>query len=153
MIGNSVLNCKKSPTRKRVGRGAGSGLGKTCGRGHKGQKSRSGGGVRPGFEGGQNPLYMRLPKVGFRSPKQLVREQITFYDLVKAINASEGKELFTVSFDALRDLKLIKHSTKLVSIIQGKTDLKPNRDIVIVPVNGDIHVTRSLANYLDKGSE
>ena len=96
---------------------------------------------------------MRLPKVGFRSPKQLVREQITFYDLVKAINASEGKELFTVSFDALRDLKLIKHSTKLVSIIQGKTDLKPNRDIVIVPVNGDIHVTRSLANYLDKGSE
>lgn len=52
-------------TRKRVGRGIGSGTGKTSGRGHKGQNSRSGGGVRPGFEGGQNPLYRRLPRRGF----------------------------------------------------------------------------------------
>ncbi len=52
---------------KRVGRGIGSTLGKTCGRGHKGQKSRAGGGVKPGFEGGQMPLQRRLPKVGFRS--------------------------------------------------------------------------------------
>lgn len=51
--------------RKRVGRGIGSGLGKTSGRGHKGQNARSGGGVRPGFEGGQNPLYLRLPRRGF----------------------------------------------------------------------------------------
>jgi large subunit ribosomal protein L15 len=51
--------------RKRVGRGSASGTGKTAGRGHKGQKARSGGGVRPGFEGGQNPLYRRLPKRGF----------------------------------------------------------------------------------------
>lgn len=56
-------------TRKRVGRGAGSGLGKTSGRGHKGQKARSGGGVRPGFEGGQNPLYRRLPKRGFNNDR------------------------------------------------------------------------------------
>lgn len=54
--------------RKRVGRGTGSGTGKTSGRGHKGQNSRSGGGVRPGFEGGQNPLYRRLPKRGFTNP-------------------------------------------------------------------------------------
>lgn len=54
---------RKEPTRK--GRGLGSGLGKTAGRGHKGQKSRSGGGVRPGFEGGQMPLYRRVPKRGF----------------------------------------------------------------------------------------
>ena len=53
--------------RKRVGRGTGSGFGKTCGKGHKGQNSRSGGGVRPGFEGGQMPLQMRLPKFGFTS--------------------------------------------------------------------------------------
>ena len=53
----------KSP--KRLGRGIGSGLGKTSGRGHKGQNARSGGGVRPGFEGGQMPLYRRLPKRGF----------------------------------------------------------------------------------------
>ena len=52
-------------TRTRVGRGVGSGLGKTSGRGHKGQKARSGGGVRRGFEGGQTPLYRRLPKRGF----------------------------------------------------------------------------------------
>lgn len=51
--------------RKRVGRGLGSGLGKTAGRGHKGQKSRAGGGVRPGFEGGQMPMYRRLPMRGF----------------------------------------------------------------------------------------
>ncbi|ABK61160.1 MULTISPECIES: 50S ribosomal protein L15 [Clostridium] len=54
---------KKAP--KRVGRGNGSGLGKTAGKGHKGQNARSGGGVRPGFEGGQMPLYRRLPKRGF----------------------------------------------------------------------------------------
>ena len=55
----------QTPTRRRVGRGVGSGLGKTSGRGHKGQKARSGGGVRRGFEGGQTPLYRRLPKRGF----------------------------------------------------------------------------------------
>ncbi len=54
--------------RKRVGRGIGSGMGKTATRGHKGQNARSGGGVRPGFEGGQNPLYRRLPKRGFNNP-------------------------------------------------------------------------------------
>jgi large subunit ribosomal protein L15 len=56
-------------TRKRRGRGAGSGLGKTSGRGHKGQNARSGGGVRPGFEGGQNPLYKRVPKRGFNNDR------------------------------------------------------------------------------------
>ncbi|MBU8908598.1 50S ribosomal protein L15 [Desertibacillus haloalkaliphilus] len=54
--------------RNRVGRGPASGNGKTSGRGHKGQKARSGGGVRPGFEGGQNPIYRRLPKRGFTNP-------------------------------------------------------------------------------------
>ena len=56
-------------TRKRVGRGTGSGLGKTSGKGHKGQNARSGGGVRPGFEGGQLPLFRRLPKRGFSNAK------------------------------------------------------------------------------------
>ena len=54
-------------TRRRVGRGTGSGLGKTSGKGHKGQKARSGGGVRPGFEGGQMPLFRRIPKRGFKN--------------------------------------------------------------------------------------
>jgi large subunit ribosomal protein L15 len=56
-------------TKKRLGRGTGSGLGKTSGKGHKGQKARSGGGVRPGFEGGQMPLYLRLPKRGFSNAR------------------------------------------------------------------------------------
>ncbi len=57
--------------KKRVGRGTSSGHGKTSGRGHKGQKARSGGGVRPGFEGGQNPIYRRLPKRGFTNPNRV----------------------------------------------------------------------------------
>ena len=60
-----IESTTKKIARKRVGRGMGSGLGKTSGRGHKGQKARSGGGVRRGFEGGQTPLYRRLPKRGF----------------------------------------------------------------------------------------
>jgi large subunit ribosomal protein L15 len=68
---------------KRVGRGIGSGLGKTGGRGHKGQKSRSGGRVRPGFEGGQQPLQMRLPKFGFNSAKARVTAEITLTELAK----------------------------------------------------------------------
>ena len=59
----------KSKSVKRVGRGAGSGLGKTSGKGHKGQKARSGGGVRRGFEGGQTPMYRRLPKRGFNNAR------------------------------------------------------------------------------------
>ncbi len=63
-LGN-IKASQEKVTRRRVGRGIGSGLGKTSGRGHKGQKARSGGGVRRGFEGGQTPLYRRLPKRGF----------------------------------------------------------------------------------------
>ncbi|MCE1667403.1 50S ribosomal protein L15, partial [Enterobacter hormaechei] len=67
----------------RVGRGIGSGLGKTGGRGHKGQKSRSGGGVRRGFEGGQMPLYRRLPKFGFTSRKAMVTAEIRLSDFAR----------------------------------------------------------------------
>jgi large subunit ribosomal protein L15 len=66
---------------KRVGRGIGSGLGKTCGRGHKGQKSRAGGFHKIGFEGGQMPLQRRLPKVGFTSRKSRVTEQVRLNEL------------------------------------------------------------------------
>lgn len=72
--------------RKRVGRGIGSGLGKTAGRGHKGLKSRSGGSVRPGFEGGQMPLQIRLPKYGFSSRIGRVTAKIRLSEL----NAVEG---------------------------------------------------------------
>jgi len=69
--------------RKRVGRGIGSGLGKTAGRGHKGQKSRSGGFHKVGFEGGQMPLQRRLPKVGFRSRKARYTAEIRLSELDK----------------------------------------------------------------------
>ena len=68
---------------KRLGRGIGSGLGKTGGRGHKGQKSRTGGGVRRGFEGGQMPLYRRLTKIGFTSKKSAVTAEVRLDDLNK----------------------------------------------------------------------
>jgi large subunit ribosomal protein L15 len=71
---------------KRVGRGIGSGLGKTCGRGHKGQKSRSGGFHKRGFEGGQMPLQRRLPKVGFKSRKSATTAEIRL-DVLASIDA------------------------------------------------------------------
>lgn len=85
---------------KRVGRGIGSGLGKTCGRGHKGQKSRSGGSVRPGFEGGQMPLQKRLPKYGFTSRIARVSAQIRTSEL-NALNVD------VVDLQALKDADLI----------------------------------------------
>ena len=72
--------------KKRVGRGIGSGSGKTCGRGHKGQTSRSGGSIRPGFEGGQMPLQKRLPKYGFTSRIARVTAQVTLSELNKIEN-------------------------------------------------------------------
>ncbi len=71
-------------TSKRVGRGIGSGWGKTCGRGHKGQKSRSGGFHKVGFEGGQMPLQRRLPKFGFRSAKAKLTAELRLHELTLA---------------------------------------------------------------------
>ena len=75
------VGSRKSP--KRLGRGNGSGLGTTAGKGQKGQNARSGGGVRPGFEGGQMPLQRRLPKRGFKSPSALTRAEVRLSDLDK----------------------------------------------------------------------
>ena len=80
---------QKSKTRTRVGRGIGSGLGKTSGRGHKGQKARTGGGVRRGFEGGQTPLYRRLPKRGFKNIHAKNYTEVT----LTMLNKSEAKEV------------------------------------------------------------
>ncbi len=86
---------------KRVGRGIGSGNGKTAGRGHKGQKARSGGSVRPGFEGGQMPLQKRLPKYGFTSRIARTTAQIRLSELA----AVEGE---VVDLDALKNADLVK---------------------------------------------
>ena len=84
-----IKSATKKVSRKRVGRGAGSGLGKTSGRGHKGQKARSGGGVRRGFEGGQTPLYRRLPKRGFTNIHALTYTEVT----LTMLNKSQAKEV------------------------------------------------------------
>ena len=96
--------------RKRCGRGIGSGIGKTGGRGHKGQKSRSGGSVRPGFEGGQMPLKQRLPKFGFTSRKSLVRAEVRLHEL----NLIKGD---VVDIHALKDAGLINRNIIAVKIM------------------------------------
>jgi large subunit ribosomal protein L15 len=100
------------PPRKRVGRGIGSGLGKTAGRGHKGQKSRAGGFHKLGFEGGQMPLQRRLPKVGFRSRRAVERDEIRLSEL----GAVAGDE---VTLDALRAAGLIGRGIKRAKIIKS----------------------------------
>ncbi|HBX38663.1 MAG TPA: 50S ribosomal protein L15 [Pseudohongiella sp.] len=97
-------------SKKRVGRGIGSGLGKTGGRGHKGQKSRSGGSVKPGFEGGQMPLQRRLPKFGFSSRVGRVTGEVRTSEL----NALEGN---IVSIETLRAANLINGGIKRVKIM------------------------------------
>lgn len=98
------------PSSKRVGRGIGSGLGKTGGRGHKGQKSRSGGGVRPGFEGGQMPIQRRLPKFGFTSRQAQYVTEIRLNELVAA-----GVDV--VDLDALKKADIIGDKIKRARVI------------------------------------
>ena len=99
--------------RKRLGCGESSGLGKTSGRGHKGQKSRSGGGVRPGFEGGQMPLHRRLPKKGFSN--------VAFRPTVAVVSVSQLNERFedgeTVSEETLRAKGLVSGRCDLVKVL------------------------------------
>ena len=89
-------------TRRRVGRGIGSGLGKTAGKGHKGQNARSGGGVRPGFEGGQMPLFRRLPKRGFNNRNAKVYTEVTLTMLENLENGTE------VTAESLKEMGIIK---------------------------------------------
>ena len=95
---------------KRVGRGIGSGLGKTGGRGHKGQKSRTGGSVKPGFEGGQMPMQRRLPKFGFTSAKSLVSEEVRLAELAKV----DGD---VVDLEALKKANVLKDATRYAKVL------------------------------------
>ena len=105
-------------TRKRVGRGIGSGTGKTAGKGHKGQNARSGGGVRPGFEGGQNPLFRRLPKRGF--------------------NNINRKEYAIVSLDALN--RFAEGTVVTPELLKETGVISALRDGVKVLANGELNV-------------
>ena len=102
-------NPKRNKVSKRLGRGPGSGSGKTSGKGHKGLKSRSGGRVRAGFEGGQMPLQKRVPKFGFSSRTNNNTEQLRLSTLVQS-------GISDVSIESLINADLIKNSTKKVKV-------------------------------------
>ncbi len=117
----NLHNLKPNPgakhRKKRLGCGESSGLGKTSGRGHKGQKSRSGGGVRPGFEGGQMPLARRLPKRGFSN--------LQFRDTIAIVNVSQLEQYFEagaeVNEESLRQVKLVKGQCDKIKVLgQGE---------------------------------
>ena len=131
---NSLANQGTAQNRKRVGRGMGSGTGKTAGRGHKGQKSRTGGGVRPGFEGGQMPLQMRLPKFGFSSRKN---------NHLKEVNVKNIDGLDLVTIETLKEKKIISKAVKKVKIF-GTFDLTSK-----VSVEG-IKVTKGAKASIEK---
>ena len=111
---------------KRVGRGEGSKRGGTSTRGHKGQKSRSGGGVRPGFEGGQMPLHRRLPKKGFSN--------VQFRDKIAIVNLSQLNEKFeegaTVNEKSLRETGLVKGRCDAIKVL-GHGDLDRKLTVVV----------------------
>jgi len=107
---------KKS--KRRVGRGPGSGWGKTASRGQKGQKSRSGGGVRPGFEGGQQPLKQRVPKFGFRSRVGLVTSEIRLSEV-------NGLEADVVDLDSLKAANIVSRKIKRARVVLSGTIARP----------------------------
>ncbi len=109
---------------KRKGRGAGSGNGKTAGKGHKGQKARSGGGVRPGFEGGQMPLQRRLPKRGFKNYPFKEEYQIVNIDFLNDFEAGS-----VVDAEALQAKGFISDSAKPVKIL-GDGELEINVTVI-----------------------
>ena len=131
---NTISSEGTSQQRKRVGRGIGSGLGKTAGRGHKGQKSRSGGNIRLGFEGGQMPLQMRLPKFGFSS-----RINRSF----KEVNIKNLNGMKVVNLDTLKEKKLISKSIKKVKIF-GDTPI--DSKIIVEGINVSKGAKKSIEN-------
>ena len=121
--------------RKRVGRGIGSGLGKTGGRGHKGQKSRSGGYHKVGFEGGQMPLQRRLPKVGFNSAANRHTREVRLYQ----INAIDGE---LVDLEVLKAAGIVQNDTRRVRLINKGEITRP------VTVRG-VHVTAGATKAIE----
>lgn len=111
-----AIGAKQS--RKRLGRGIGSGLGKTCGKGHKGQHARAGGYHKLGFEGGQMPKQRRLPKFGFSSAKARVTTELRLHELAKV-------KAETIDLQALRDANLINSAIQYVKVILSGKLTKP----------------------------
>lgn len=117
MFLHTLAPAQPRKSKKRVGRGIGSGIGKTCGRGHKGQKSRAGGYHKVGFEGGQMPLVRRVPKFGFNSHKKLITTEIRLSDLNALPDDVE------VTLTLLQNLNLVSSTIKYVKVVNtGKLE-------------------------------
>ena len=116
--------------KKRVGRGPGSGMGKTSGRGEKGQNARSGGGVRPGFEGGQTPLFRRIPKRGFTNAR--FKKEYAIINVSDLNNFADGT---VINLTLLKDMGLIKKELSGLKVLgNGELDKKVIREVIRLAV-------------------
>ena len=118
----NTLNSKKFKSRKRLGRGIGSTKGKTCGRGHKGQKSRSGVAIKS-FEGGQMPLYRRLPKRGFNSIRKNILGKINLGKVQYFIEKNSISNTEKINLDLLKKLNIVNKNSKKLKIL-GSGEIK-----------------------------
>ena len=134
MLNEIKLKQESKHAKKRVGRGMASGTGKTCGRGHKGQKSRTGGKVQVGFEGGQMPLQRRLPKVGFTSKKNINTFELKYVYLE---NITEND----ITIELLKKYKLIKNKATKVKVI-GPVTISSKKKLV------DVQATKSVMEFI-----
>ena len=134
MLNEIKLKKEAKHSKKRVGRGMASGTGKTCGRGHKGQKSRTGGKVQAGFEGGQMPLQKRLPKVGFTSRKNINTVELK-YDYLDKVNETE------ITIELLKKYNLVKNKTTKVKII-GPCTISSKKKLI------DVQGTKSVMEFI-----
>ena len=134
MLNEIKLKRESKHTKKRGGRGIASGTGKTCGRGHKGQKSRTGGKVQVGFEGGQMPLQRRLPKVGFSTRKNINTVELK-YDYLDKIKETE------ITIDLLKKHNLVSNKARKVKII-GPVTISSKKKLV------DVVATKSVMEFI-----
>ena len=139
----NTLISKNQKSRKKLGRGIGSSKGKTCGRGHKGQKSRSGGFHKTGFEGGQMPLQRRLPKRGFASKKLKNTHEVRLSDLSKV-------EDEVVDLDALKNANIVPRSAEIIKIIAtGKINKALTIQGLLVTVNAKEAIENAGGKLID----
>tara|TARA_A200000113_G_scaffold68115_1_gene59365 strand:- start:58 stop:558 length:501 start_codon:yes stop_codon:yes gene_type:complete len=122
-------NIGSTRSRKRIGRGIGSGTGKTSGKGHKGQKSRSGVSIK-GFEGGQMPIHRRLPKRGFTNINRINYTELNLQNIQKLIDGKKIDPKKTISYKTLLDLGLVKSKNAKIKLL-GKGDIKVKIDIEV----------------------
>ncbi len=122
-------NLGSTKSRKRIGRGIGSGKGKTSGKGHKGQKSRSGVSIK-GFEGGQMPIHRRLPKRGFTNINRIHYSELNLNNIQKLIDGKKIDPKKTITYKTLLDLGLVKSKKAKIKLL-GKGDIKVKIDIEV----------------------